>query len=205
MDELIILGVSRYGRVIADAVICAKGHLVGFLDGAYASEENTDGLILGKLEDASRFGGQGRGFIIAERDITKREHLVKVYEGLCFSSVIHPGAMVASDAVIGEGTYIGAGAVVGTHAHIGAHVIIGDGAVIGDYAVIDDFCHIMARVNIGSGVSVGDKTFIGLSATLKDDIKIAPKTVIQTGEIVVKDMVMKMVYKRGAWIYKENG
>ena len=79
------------------------------------------------------------------------------------------------------------------------------GSIVGALSRIEPYCELLARVNIGHEVTVKDHTFIGHSATLKDKITIAAGTVIQTGEIVVKDMVMKMVYKRGAWIYKENG
>jgi hypothetical protein len=43
-----------------------------------------------------------------------------------------------------------------------------------------------------------------MGAKITDQIKIAPESVIKIGEIVLKDMVYKMVFKRGAWIYRED-
>ncbi|MEG0309277.1 MAG: hypothetical protein RR841_04140 [Eubacterium sp.] len=201
-NKFIILGIGRYAQVIADAVVQSEDCLSGFLLDD-SEEEEAIKNNLGRYSDAENFSDAV--FIIGEKDNNKRECLSKKYDGLNYAAVVHKNASVGTGVRIGVGSYIGAGAIIGTNTVIGDHVIIGDGAVIGDHSVIKEFSHLMARVNIGSGVTILDHTFIGLSATLKDNITIASGTVIQTGEIVVKDMVMKMVYKRGAWIYKENG
>lgn len=204
MREMVVLGTGHAGRVIADALDGSDNRLAGFLC-AGQPPEGWPYPVLGKLEDALGLSEAGRGFIVAADSLRDREAVVNAFPELCYQAVIHPAAYVAADAVVEPGAYIGAGAIVGAGAFIGAHTVIGEGSIIGALSRIEPFCELLARVNIGREVTVRDHTFIGHSATLKDKITIAAGTVIQTGEIVVKDMVMKMVYKRGAWIYKENG
>ena len=200
---MVVLGTGPAGRVIADALRGTENTLAGFL----SADPPPDGWpypVLGTPEDAPGLSGDGRGFIVAADSLREREAVVRAFPELCYQAVIHPAAYVAADAVVEPGAYIGAGAIVGAGALIGAHTVIGEGSIVGALSRIEPYCELLARVNIGREVTVKDHTFIGHSATLKDKITIAAGTVIQTGEIVVKDMVMKMVYKRGAWIYKEN-
>lgn len=203
MREMVILGATLQGRVIGEAIEQSEDQLMGFL----TEEDIEDWIypILGKIERINGFTETGRSFIIAEEDLKKREALANRFTELGFGAVVHPKASVAKDAALGAGAYIGAGAVVGPGAQIGAHTQIGEGTIIGAMAKIGSFCQLLSRANIGRQVTVEHRSFIGASATLKDNITIATGTILQTGEIVVKDMVMKMVYKRGAWIYKENG
>lgn len=202
---MVVVGTGLAGRVIADALAAPDYDLVGFLYTGDAPPEDFSYPVLGSFEEAERFAGRGRGFIVAEENLKEREALMEALPELDFEPVIHPAAYVAKSALVGPGTYIGAGAIVGAEAMIGGCVFIGEGSIIGAMSQIAPYCQVLSRVNIGSQVTVEPRTFIGHSATLKDKITIAAGTVIQTGEIVVKDMVMKMVYKRGAWIYKENG
>lgn len=205
MREMVVIGTGLMGRVIADALTGPDYALTGFLYTGDAPPEDFPYPVLGSAEEAERFASRGRGFIVAEENLKKREALMQSLPNLGFEPVIHPAAYVSKSARVGPGAYIGAGAVVGAGAMIGGCVFIGEGSIIGAMSQIAPYCQVLARVNIGSQVTVEPRTFIGHSATLKDKITIAAGTVIQTGEIVVKDMVMKMVYKRGAWIYKENG
>ena len=201
---MVVIGTGLAGRVIADALRGPEVTLAGLL----SADLPPDGWpypVLGAPEDAPGLSRDGRGFIVAADSLKDREAVVRAFPELGYQAVIHPAAHVAADAVVEPGAYIGAGAVVGTGASIGAHSVIGEGSIVGALSRIEPYCELLARVNIGHEVTVKDHTFIGHSATLKDKITIAAGTVIQTGEIVVKDMVMKMVYKRGAWIYKENG
>ena len=202
---MVVIGTGLAGQVIAEALSGPDYSLTGFLYTGDTPPEDFPYPVLGSFEEAERFSGQGRGFIVAADSLRNREAVVRTFPELCYQAVIHPAAYVAADAVVKPGAYIGAGAIVGAGASIGAHTVIGEGSIVGAMSRIGPYCELLARVNIGREVTVKDHTFIGHSATLKDSITIAAGTVIQTGEIVVKDMVMKMVYKRGAWIYKENG
>ncbi len=202
---MVVIGTGLAARVIADALTEPDYALVGFLYTGDAPPEDFPYPVLGKFDEAENFAADGRSFIVAEENLKAREALMNALPLLDFQPVIHPAAYVARNVRVGPCAYIGAGAIVGTDAIISGCTYIGEGAIVGATSQIAPYCQIQSRVNIGSGVLVEPRCFIGQSATLKDNITIAGGTVIQTGEIVVKDMVMKMVYKRGAWIYKENG
>ncbi|MFN3165184.1 MAG: LpxD N-terminal domain-containing protein, partial [Pseudohongiellaceae bacterium] len=61
---------------------------------------------------------------------------------------VHPGASVASDAVLAEGVSIAANAVVGSGARIGEGSSIGAGSVIGAGARIGANCRLQANVTL---------------------------------------------------------
>jgi acetyltransferase-like isoleucine patch superfamily enzyme len=59
-------------------------------------------------------------------------------------------------------------------------------------------------VIIGKEVTLGKNTKIGIGARVTNGVTIGPDSVIKIGEIILKDMIYKMVFKRGAWIYRED-
>ncbi len=205
MEKIIILGCGDHALEAADAVIKSKCELVGFIDERETESGIADVPVLGGYETISKLSEQGCHFISGSREHTVREKQQIKFRDIPWTTVIHPSAECGIGVQIGEGSFIGAGVILGAGAIIGQQTVIESGTIVGTAAEIGDYCQILSRVNIGCRTEIGSHTFIGQSATLKDRVRIAEKTVIQTGEIVVKDMVMKMVYKRGAWIYKENG
>ncbi|MDO4288349.1 MAG: hypothetical protein Q4C55_04085 [Eubacterium sp.] len=205
MEKIVIMGCGDLVLPLADAILKKEDELLGVLDDQDTAEAAGGYPLLGKLADWHSWADQGCLFIAGSADRSVRRGLFEKFPEIPWTRVIHPAAVTGLGASVGPGSFIGAGTILGAGASVGAHTVIEAGGILGTSAAVGDFCQLLSRVNAGSRVSVGAHSFIGQSATLKDGVKIAENTVIQTGEIVVKDMVMKMVFKRGAWIYKENG
>ena len=65
---------------------------------------------------------------------------------------------------------------------------------IGHETVIEDHCNITTHVVISGHVRIQSFCFIGVNATIHDNILIAPETLIGAGAVISKDTVEKGVY-----------
>jgi sugar O-acyltransferase (sialic acid O-acetyltransferase NeuD family) len=77
---------------------------------------------------------------------------------------------------------------------IGNDVFLWSGNHIGHDAVIEDHCFISSHVVVSGHVRVGAYCFIGVNATLRNSITIAPETLIGAGAVIMKDTGPKGVY-----------
>ena len=82
---------------------------------------------------------------------------------------VHPGAMVADDAVLREGVTVGAGAVIEACATVGANTSIEAGAVVGRWVRIGKDCHIYPRAVLYPGATLGDRVIVHAGAVLGAD------------------------------------
>lgn len=119
--------------------------------------------------------------------------------------LLDPGARCGADTLIGDGSYVGPGVILGAGAEVGEHVIIHAGSLIGEGTSVGRGTIIGQGANIGRGVTIGEHCVLGPGVILRDGVTIREGTVLAEGEIVLKDLVTKMVFKRGRWVYKEEG
>ncbi len=77
---------------------------------------------------------------------------------------------------------------------IGNNVTLWSGNHIGHDAAIEDHCFITSHVVVSGYVRIGTRSFIGVNATLRNSITIAPQTLIGAGAIIMKDTKPKQVY-----------
>ena len=77
---------------------------------------------------------------------------------------------------------------------IGNDVTLWSGNHIGHDAVIDDHCFISSHVVISGRVHVGEYCFLGVNATIRNAITVAPETLVGAGAIVMADTQPKSVY-----------
>ena len=77
---------------------------------------------------------------------------------------------------------------------IGNNVTLWSGNHIGHDATIEDHCFITSHVVVSGYVRVGTRSFIGVNATLRNSITIAPETLVGAGAVIMKDTKLKGVY-----------
>jgi len=77
---------------------------------------------------------------------------------------------------------------------IGNNVTLWSGNHIGHDATIEDHCFITSHVVVSGYVRIGTRSFIGVNATLRNSITIAPRTLIGAGAIIMKDTKPNEVY-----------
>jgi sugar O-acyltransferase (sialic acid O-acetyltransferase NeuD family) len=152
--EYLIYGAGGHARVLADLILNLNGKITAFID------DHSSSTLLNNIPvkgyDAAHLNAQ---IVIGIGNNKIRE---KIAAALLHKTavIIHPSAIVASDAEIGEGTVILANAVIQTGARIGKHVIINANACVDHDAIVEDFVHISPNVYIGGAAVIGAGTTI---------------------------------------------
>src|SRR5437016_10186040 len=77
---------------------------------------------------------------------------------------------------------------------IGNDVTLWSGNRIGHDAVIEDHCFLASHIVVSGYVRIRNNCFIGVNATLRNSIIIAPETLIGAGAVIMKDTVEQGVY-----------
>jgi sugar O-acyltransferase (sialic acid O-acetyltransferase NeuD family) len=70
---------------------------------------------------------------------------------------------------------------------IGSNVTLWSGNHIGHDSVIGDHCFISSHVVVSGHVRVGERSFLGVNATLRNGISIAPGTLVGAGAVIMRD------------------
>lgn len=178
-QNVIVIGASGHGRVIADIIEASGDNLIGFLD------DNPDiPGILGPVSKAMSFTNVS--FVIGIGNAEIRKKIASM--PLKWYTAIHPSAVVSQNAVLGEGTVVMANAVINYGAKIGEHCIINTDAVVEHDNSISDFTHVSVGAKLGGTVSIGSGTWIGIGAVIKNNINICSDCIIGAGSVVVKDI-----------------
>lgn len=94
---------------------------------------------------------------------------------------------------IGDNCFILANSIIQPFSKIGNDVILWNASVEHD-SIIGDHCYIAPHAVIAGNVKIGDYSFIGLNATIKNRVTIAPECVIGAGAIILKDTQKGGVY-----------
>lgn len=95
---------------------------------------------------------------------------------------------------IGDNCFIFESNVIQPFVKIGNNVIAWSGNHIGHEAVIEDHCFITSHAVISGHVRVGQYSFVGVNATIRDGVKIAPECVIGAGAVILRDTKFQGVY-----------
>jgi len=192
--KIVIIGAGGHGRVVLD--ILRTNHqfeVVGFLDSNPAVHHTiVDGIkVLGDLSLIPAFSELGIGAaLIAIGDNRIRQTYAQTVEkaGISLVSAIHPSACIADTAHIGKNAVICAGA------NICAHVTIEDSAILNTSCIIDHESHIGPASHICPGVRMAGHVvtepaaFVGIGATVIQNITIGEAAVIGAGAVVIEDV-----------------
>jgi len=95
---------------------------------------------------------------------------------------------------IGQNCFILEDNTVQPMARIGNNVVLWSGNHVGHDSVIEDHCFISSHVVISGYVRVRSYCFLGVNATLRNSITIAPRTLIGAGAVISADTVEGGVY-----------
>ena len=197
---MIVWGASGHALVVADILRLRNEYdIVGFIDDLNSNRRGQEviGLpVLGGREQFPTLRRQGIAHLIfGFGDCAARLELASLVDRLGFESVtaIHPGAIVADSASIGVGSVIAAGAVVGAGAIIGRHCIINTCASVDHECIIGDAAHVGPGVRLGGRVRIERAAWVGIGATILDNIHIGAHSVVGAGAVVTKDVPTSVV------------
>lgn len=193
-QQVIIIGASGYGKVVADAILQSGDHVYGFLDDNPELGDSFIGFpVLGTVDHFGNY--PDAKFVVAIGNAKIRESIVEKLGGVSWYTAIHPRAIISPlETSIGEGTVVMAEAVINAGTKIGNHCIINIGAVIEHDNKIEDFVHVSVGAKLAGNVHVGKSTWIGIGVTVKNNISICRECTIGAGAVVVKDIDVPGTY-----------
>jgi sugar O-acyltransferase (sialic acid O-acetyltransferase NeuD family) len=192
--KIVIVGAGGHGRVVLD--IFRSNHqfeVVGFLDAnPHLHHQKMDGVeILGDLSMIPKFGELGiGGGIIAVGDNRIRQTYAETFEkaGVSLISAIHPSASIADNAQVGKNVVIAAGANICAHVQIDDSAILNTGSLVDHESHISMGVHICPGVRLAGHVKVKQSAFVGIGATIIQNITIGEAAVVGAGTVVINDV-----------------
>ena len=190
--NVILIGASGHGKVIADIIEKSGDKVFGFLDDNENLKSVMNYKVLGTSEKCIDY--PECEFIISIGNNKIRKMIAEKYPNLKYYTAVHPSAVIANGVRIGEGTCVMANAVINAAAEIGRHCIINTGAVIEHDNKIGDYVHVSPKGTLCGTVTVGNGTHIGAGATVKNNVNIAADTIIGAGAVVIKDIEKSGTY-----------
>ena len=192
MNQLVIIGASGHGKVIAD--IAEK---VGYTDIVFLDDNSVENECVGYsvVGDSRRITDyKGSDFIVAIGNAEMRANKMKELTGYNVVSLIHPNAIISRRVNIGRGTVVLAGAVINSDTTIGEGCIISTCASVDHDNHLGDYVHVAVGAHLCGTVNIGKNTWIGAGATVSNNISICDNCLIGVGAVVVKDIEESGIY-----------
>lgn len=185
MKQLIIIGASGHGKVVADCAVKNGYEQIVFLD----DDENI--TRCGKYEVVGRSGEVDRlpgDVIVAVGNSGFRRRLQAAINESRLATLIHPQAVVGDDVEIGVGSIVMAGAVINSGSRIGKGVIVNTCSSIDHDCLVGDYVHLAVGAHLAGSVEVGDGAWIGAGAVVNNNLCICGGCMVGAGAVVVKDI-----------------
>lgn len=190
--DVIIIGASGHGRVIADIVRLQGDRVLGFLDDRTDITQWVGAPILGAVKDYSRY--PEAAFIVAIGNGDIRQRIVRAMKNVRWYTAIHPQAILAGDVTIGEGSALMAGSILNPGAAVGAHCIINTGAIVEHDCAVESFAHISVGAKLAGTVRIGKNAWIGIGAIVNNNLSVCDNCTVGAGAVVVKSITEAGTY-----------
>lgn len=189
---LAILGAGELGKQIANFALNDNHYTkVCFYDDINIGEEikgNTNDLIADYNNNLFDELIIGIGYNHLKTREVKFDFLKNKIK---FGRIIHSTSWVDESANIEEGCVIYPKCVIDKNVHIKHNTIVNLNCTIAHDTVIGKSCFLAPSVSIAGFCSLESKCFIGINATIKDNINIVSETSIGAGAVVVKNSSKK--------------
>lgn len=191
---IIIIGAGGHAKVLAEALRLSSRRILGFVTpDIEAGSEFFGSKILGNDSIILDYSTDEIELVNGVGALPGKYHrwnlAAKMREkSYNFTTVIHPDAVIASDAVLEEGVQVMAGVVVQPTTTIGRDTIINTGVLLDHDCDIAENCHLSPGVVCGGGVSVGVNTHIGLGTKIIQGINVGNACVIAAGSTIYQDV-----------------
>lgn len=193
MKNLVIIGASGHGKVVADIASLNGYENIVFLDDNKGIEKCGRYNVVGNSGNISDYDCD---FFVAIGNFKVREQIMEKLEqsGKNIATLIHPSAVVGQDVSVGVGSVVMAGAVINPCTTIGKGCIVNTCSSIDHDNVISDYVHVSVGAHLAGTVQIGAHTWIGVGATVSNNISICNDNMIGAGAVVVKDIKTSGTY-----------
>jgi len=125
------------------------------------------------------------------------EKITERHQSIIFPALMDPDVVMDSDIgaiQVGDGSIICAGVVLTTDIRIGKFSHINLNCTIGHDSTIGNFSTLSPGVHVSGNVTIGDGVFCGSGAVILEGLRLAPRSVIGAGAVVVSSTLGPGVY-----------
>lgn len=202
MAKLVVFGAGDIGKLAHLYFTRDSEHeVVAFaVDRQYRREDTFLSLPLVDFEEVmDRFPPKTHKMFVALSYARMNKARAEKYQrakelGYGLASYVSSRCTFLAEQPVGDNCFILEDNTIQPFVEIGSNVTLWSGNHIGHDSVIEDHCFITSHVVVSGHVRVGAYSFIGVNATLRNSISVAPETLIGAGSIIMKDTVPKGVY-----------
>src|SRR5919197_3209171 len=202
MANLVIFGAGDIGRLAHYYFTHDSGHQVAAftVDAKYRQGDAFVGLPIVDFEEvAQRYPpADYKMFVALSYARVNKARAEKYYAakslGYELVTYISSRCSFLTDYPVGDNCFILEDNTIQPFVRIGNDVTLWSGNHIGHDSIIDDHCFIASHIVVSGYVHVHPYCFIGVNATLRNSITIAPETVVGAGAVIMKDTIEKGVY-----------
>lgn len=189
--EIVLVGFSGHGFVVADAAIASNLNLNYYSDKRPVSNNPFNLAYLGFEGDCDfSFWNNDYDFILGIGDNQIRRKTAELIrsKGRDIINVIHPTASLSAKVILGTGNFISRNVAVNVLAEIGNNCILNTGSIIEHECVIGNNVHIAPGAVLAGNVTIGNNSFIGANAVIKQGVTIGSDVIIGAGSVVIKNI-----------------
>ena len=192
MKRIYIIGAGPFGRELLgwfkkDSNYNKQFSFKGFLDNRenLLNDYDTDYNIVGNPFEFS-FSKDDFCMIGVADPLYKNELIKKLNNNISIISFISSNALISDTAKIGIGSVIAPWVSISNDTNIGNYVTVLIGAKIGHDCDVQHFSSLMADVKLAARVNINEKVYIGLGATIINDVSVGKSSIIGAGSVVLK-------------------
>jgi len=193
--KLVIVGDSAFAEIAREYFDADTSYeVVAFsVESAYLKKDHLHGLPVVAFETLEAAYPPGEHDVFAavvytqlNRLRTRLAHSAKE-KGYRLASYISPRAFVWRNVTLGEHCFVFEDNTVQPFVRIGDNVVLWSGNHIGHHSVVRDNCFISSHVVISGFCDVGENTFMGVNATVANNVTIAKDNWIGPNAVILKD------------------
>jgi sugar O-acyltransferase (sialic acid O-acetyltransferase NeuD family) len=202
MSRLIIFGAGDIARLAHHYFTRDSEHEVAAFtaDREYSAEKTFLDLPLVPFEEvATRYPPDEYKMFVAlsyarMNKLREEKYHQAKQNGYELTSYLSSRCSFLTDYPVGDNCFILEDNTIQPFVKIGNDVTLWSGNHIGHDAVIEDHCFLASHIVVSGYVRIRRNCFIGVNATLRNSITIAPETLIGAGAVIMKDTIEQGVY-----------
>ncbi|WP_068774099.1 acetyltransferase [Paenibacillus sp. FJAT-26967] len=194
MRRLILIGDGGHAKVVRDVALSEHRYeLTAVLDDRYEEAgRGEDGLLRGPVKLARHMlrEDDGMDVFVAIGSNTIRRKVAEALQAAPerFALLIHPRAVVSTEARLAPGTVVMPGAVINAGASIGAHGIVNTCAIVEHDCVVGGYAHLSPGSALAGGVTVHEGAHVGIGAAVIQGLTIGAWSLLGAGAVAVRDI-----------------
>jgi sugar O-acyltransferase (sialic acid O-acetyltransferase NeuD family) len=202
MAKIVIFGIGDAGRMAHYYFAHDSEHEVAAftVDGEYVKEPQFLGLPLVEFESVIQaYPPSAYKMFIAVGYTKMNQVRAAKYSrakemGYELVSYVSSHCTYLSETPVGDNCFILEDNTIQPFVRIGNDVTLWSGNHIGHDSIIEDHCFLASQVVVSGRVRIGSYCFIGVNATLRNGIHIAPHSLLGAGSVIMKDTREHSVY-----------